>query len=49
MFYMLTNIHNQIITGEELSSPHYFWYVLQDIPYRIQNTATSFQLKWSVS
>jgi hypothetical protein len=42
MFYMLANIHYQIITGEVLPLPECFWYYLLDLPFRIQNAAASF-------
>ena len=45
MFYMLTNVHHQITIGEVLPLPNYFWYYLPDLPFRIQNVATSFQLE----
>jgi hypothetical protein len=39
MFYMLANIHHQIVAEEELPPPHRFWYVLPNLPYGIQNAA----------
>jgi hypothetical protein len=44
MFYMLANVHYQIITAEVLPLPDRFWYYLLDIPYGIQNALVSFQL-----
>ena len=45
IFYMLANVHYQIITGEVVSPPDRLWYYLHDLVYGIQNAATSFQLK----
>jgi hypothetical protein len=42
MFYMLADIHHQITTGEVLPPPDHFWYYLPDLPFGIQNVATSF-------
>jgi hypothetical protein len=39
MFYMLANIHHQIVAEDELPPPHCFWYVLPNLPYGIQNAA----------
>ena len=45
MFYMLANVQQQIATSEVLPPPDHFWYCLLDLPFRIQNAATSFQLE----
>jgi hypothetical protein len=45
MFYMLANVHHQITSGEVLPPSDHFWYYLPDLPFRIQNAATSFQLE----
>ena len=45
MFYMLANVHHQITTGEVLPLAERFLYYLPDQPFRIQNTATCFQLE----
>ena len=45
MFYMLANVHHHIATGEVLPPPDRFWYYLLDLPFAIQNAATSFQLE----
>jgi hypothetical protein len=45
MFYMLAKVHHQIATGEVLLPPDHFWYYLPDLPFGIQNAATSFQLE----
>ena len=45
IFYMLANVHYQIITGEVVSPPDRLWYYLHDLVYGIQNAAMSFQLK----
>ena len=42
MFYMLSNVHHQIATGEMLPPPDNFWYYLLDLPFGIQNVVTSF-------
>jgi hypothetical protein len=42
MFYMLTNIHHQIATGEVLPPLERFWYYLPDLPFGIQNASASF-------
>ena len=45
MFYMLANIHHQITIGQVLPPPDHFWYYLLDLPFRIQNMATTIQLE----
>ena len=45
MFYMLANVHHQIVTCEVLLPPDRFWYYLPDLPFGIQNAAASFQLE----
>jgi hypothetical protein len=42
MFYMLTNVHHQIATGEVLPLPDRFWYYLSDLPFGVQNAMASF-------
>lgn len=45
VFYTLASVHDNIIVGVELLPPHRSWYVLPDILYGIQSTATLFQLE----
>ena len=35
MFYTTAYIHDQLVTGEELSRAHRFWYVFLDLLYGI--------------
>jgi hypothetical protein len=42
MFYMLANVHHQIIIDEVLPPLDRFWYYLMNLPFRIQNTVASF-------
>jgi hypothetical protein len=45
MFYMLVNIHHHIAAGDMLLPPDRFWHYLLDLPSRIWNAATSFQME----